>query len=366
MMIALRILLMIAGSTVILGVVISSDEYEIFDSLNTIDNYIDSSQSNSLDNELNPDISSYSIAPKDAVNAKEIGFRPDYLEQYRITITPASGAAPLSASLLVSGIDQIDYLFWELDWNGDGQVDVVSQGSPYQQITYATPGNYLPVFNFYNDRNEMIAQAKGAITVTDNQLPSSSESVAIGDYSAEHSGDGTTLRMQDAFPGQAQASFFILDGFSSAKSNCTDGTASQSQALTAAPSGWGIVKDTQAPGDRRPAQNLDNGQNSWSPPSEEFTDYLRPVLIASTERGEAPLTVSFDASRTYSRYGVMRYNFDVIWGPHEAEDDGYYLYSGNSQQWTYTFEEYGMYLAILDVEDNSGNRARTTKVIFVL
>lgn len=62
----------------------------------------------------------------------------------------------------------------------------------------------------------------------------------------------------------------------------------------------------------------------------------------------------------------MQFNYDVIWGPHEAEDDGYYLYSGNSPQWTHTFEEYGMYLVILDVEDYSGKKARTTKVIFAL
>lgn len=244
--------------------------------------------------------------------------RIDLQEQLYVIISPASGSAPLSATLQVGGLDRTSFQFWELDWDGDGQIDAMGQGSPYQQITYTSPGDYWPVFNFYNERNEMITQARGSLTVT------------------------------------------------GAKSNGIDGTASQSQALTAAPSGWGIVKDTQAPGDRRPAQSLDNGQNGWSPPREEFTDYLRPELYASTERGVAPLTVSFDASRTYSLYGVMRYNFDVIWGPHEAEDDGYYLYSGNSPHWIHTFEEYGMYLAILDVEDNSGNRARTTKVIFVL
>ncbi|HPS91354.1 MAG TPA: hypothetical protein PKV33_04285 [Methanothrix sp.] len=291
---------------------------------------------------------------------------PNDPRDFYVIISPASGSAPLAATLQVGGLARTSFQFWELDWDGDGQVDVMGQGSPYQEITYTAPGNYLPVFNFYNERNEMIAQARGSLTVADDQLRSSMGSEAIGDYSTEHSGDGTSFRMQDVFPGQAQAPFFVLDGFSSAKSNGTDGTASQSQALTAAPSGWGIVKDTRAPGDRRPARNLDNGQNSWSPPREEFTDYLKPVLYASTERGAAPLTVSFDASGTYSRYGVMRYNFDVIWGPHEAEDDGYYLYSGNSPQWMHTFEEYGMYLAILDVEDNLGNRARTTKVIFML
>jgi hypothetical protein len=329
---------------------ISSDEFEISVPNDPWDysEYVDNQQKNTFEIEQTQDST-----------------RIDFQEHPYVIISPASGSAPLAATLQVGGLDRTSFQFWELDWDGDGQVDVMGQGSPYQEITYTAPGNYLPAFNFYNERNEMIAQARGSLIVADDQLRSLTGSEAIGEYSTEHSGDGTSL-MQDVFPGQSQFPFFVPDGFSSAKSNGTDSTASQSQALTAAPSGWGIVKDTQPPGDRRPAQNLDNGQNSWSPPGEEFTDYLKPVLIASTERGEAPLTVNFDASRTYSRYGVMRYNFDVIWGPHDAEDDGYYLYSGNSPQWMHTFEEYGMYLVILDVEDNSGNRERTTKVIFVL
>ncbi|OPY52199.1 MAG: hypothetical protein A4E49_01960 [Methanosaeta sp. PtaU1.Bin112] len=323
-------LLALSGTTL-------SSEFEIFAPIYSSDNYIDIQQKSSFVNE------------------------PPY-----IVITPASGAAPLDAILQVGGLERIDFLFWGLDRDGDGQIDLTGQASPYQEITYTAPGNYFPAFNFYNERNEMIAQARGSITVTDNQLPSAKGSAAVGDYNIERFGEGAPLGMQYISPGLAQAPFLILGGFPVAESNGTDDTASQSQALTAAPSGWGIVKDARGSGDRRPAQNLNNGQNSWSPPKEEFTDYLKPQLSASTERGEAPLTVSFDASGTYSRYGVMRYNFDVIWGPHEAEDDGYYLYSGNSPQWMHTFEEYGMYLAILDVEDNSGNRGRTTKVIFVL
>jgi hypothetical protein len=215
-------------------------------------------------------------------------------------------------------MEQTAFLLWELDWDGDGQKDTMGQGLPFQEVTYSFPGSYFPVFNFYNDRNELIAQAGGSITVT----------------------------------GQS--------------SNGAGDTGSHSQALTAAPGGWGIVKDTQSSGGRRPVEDLSNAPDGWSPPSEEFTEYLKPQLYASIERGPAPLTIDFDASRTYSRYGVMQFNYDVAWGPHEAEDDGYYLYSGNSPQWTHTFEEYGMYLVILDVEDYLGKKVRTTKVIFVL
>jgi hypothetical protein len=250
-------------------------------------------------------------------SSKEMLFRPQYSEPY-IIITPASGTAPLVVTLQVKGMEQTSFWFWELDWDGDGQKDTIGHGLPFQEVTYSFPGDYFPVFSFYNDQNELITQAGGSITVS----------------------------------GQS--------------SNGAGDTASQSQGLTAAPGGWGIVKDTQSSVGKRPAEDLSNATDSWSPPSEEFTEYLKPQLYASIESGLAPLKVDFDASRTYSRYGVLQFNYDVIWGPHEAEDDGYYLYSGNSPQWTHTFDEYGMYLVILDVEDNSGKRARVTKVIFVL
>lgn len=313
MIAANRLLLIIAELTLTLGGAISSDEYEISASLDPRDNYIDQLQGTAPENEQFLDISSYTIEPYNAIKDREADFRPQYSEQPDIVITPASGAAPLAVTLLAKGIEQTAFLFWELDWDGDSQKETMGQGPPFQEVTYSFPGNYFPVFNFYNDRNELIAQASGSITVTD-QL-----------------------------------------------SNGANDTGSQSQALTAAPGGWGIVKDTQSSGGRRPVEDLSDEPYGWSPPMEEFTEYLKPQLYASTERGPAPLNVSFDASRTYSRYGVMRFNYDVIWGPYEAEDDGYYIYSGNSPQWTHTFDEYGMYLVILDVEDYSGKRARGYK-----
>jgi len=307
-----RLLLLTIELTLMLSAAMETDEFELSAALNPVDNSIGEPQSISPDNQRISDISSYRI---DSSNT--MAFRPQYLEPY-IIITPASGTAPLAATLQVKGMEQTAFLLWELDWDGDGQKDTMGQGLPFQEVTFSFPGNYFPVFNFYNDRNELIAQASGSITVT----------------------------------GQS--------------SNGAGDTGSHSQALTAAPGGWGIVKDTQSSGGRRPAEDLSDAPDGWSPPSEEFTEYLKPQLYASIERGPAPLTVDFDASRTYSRYGVLQFNYDVAWGPHEAEDDGYYLYSGNSPQWTHTFEEYGMYLVILDVEDYSGKRARTTKVIFVL
>ncbi|MCX6672661.1 MAG: hypothetical protein NTY37_02660 [Methanothrix sp.] len=130
---------------------------------------------------------------------------------------------------------------------------------------------------YHNYRNEMIVQAKGSITVT---------------------GQGSSAQ------------------------NGTEEIGSQSQALTASPSGWGIISDTQDFAERRKVKNLSDEPDGWSPPREEFTEYLRPELYASAERGQAPLTVSFDAGGTFSRYGVMRYSYDVAWGPHVAKGTG--------------------------------------------
>jgi hypothetical protein len=313
MIASIRLLLLITEFTLIFGGAMASDEFELPFVSDHDDNSIEELQGTSSKNEQLLDISSYVMGSSNAM-----AFRTQYSEQPYLVITPASGAAPLAATLQVKGIEATAFLFWELDWDGDGQKDTMGQGLPFQEVTYSYPGNYLPVFNFYNIRNELIAVVSGSIKVA----------------------------------GQS--------------SNGAGDTGSQSQALTASPSGWGIVKDTQSSGGRRPAQDLSDAPDSWSPPSEEFTEYLKPQIYASIERGPAPLTVDFDASRTYSRYGVMQFNYDVIWGPHDAEDDGYYLYSGNSPQWTHTFDEYGMYLVILDVEDYSGKMARVTKVIFVL
>ena len=314
MIASIRLLLLITELTLMLGGAMASDEFELSAASTPFDNSIEDLQSASFENEQFLDLSSYRM---DSSNA--MVFRPQYSEQPYLVITPVSGAAPLAATLQVKGMEATAFLFWELDWDGDGQKDTTGQGLPFQEVTYSFPGNYVPVFNFYNVRNELIAQASGSITVT-SQL-----------------------------------------------SNGAGDTGSQSQALSAAaPGGWGIVRDTQSSGGGRPVEDLSDAPDGWSPPSEEFTEYLKPQLYASIERGPAPLTVDFDASRTYSRYGVMQFNYDVTWGPYEAEDDGYYLYSGNSPQWTHTFDEYGMYLVILDVEDNSGKSARVTKVIFVL
>jgi hypothetical protein len=313
MMASIRLLLLITELTFMLSAAMATDQFELSAAQNPVDDGIGELQSPSPENEQFLYPTSNRI---DSSNT--MLFRPQYTEPY-IIITPASGAAPLVATLLAKGIEQTDFLFWELDWDGDGQKDTMGQGSPFQEVTYSFPGNYFPVFNFYNDRNELIAQASGSITVAGES------------------------------------------------SNGAGDTGSQSQALSAAaPGGWGIVKDTQSSGGRRPVGDLSDAPDGWSPPSEEFSEYLKPQLYASIERGPAPLTVDFDASRTYSRYGVLQFNYDVAWGPHEAEDDGYYLYSGNSPQWTHTFDEYGMYLVILDVEDNSGKRARVTKVVFAL
>lgn len=313
MMASKRLLFLTIEFALILSAAMATDQFELSAALNPVDNSIGELQSISPGNEQSPYLTSNKI---DSSNT--MLFRPQYTEPY-IIIAPASGAAPLAATLQVKGMEQTAFLLWELDWDGDGQKDTMGQGLPFQEVTYSFPGNYFPVFNFYNDRNELIAQAGGSITVA----------------------------------GQS--------------SNSADDTGSQSQALSAAaPGGWGIVKDTQSSGGRRPVGDLSDASDGWSPPLEEFTEYLKPQLYASIERGPAPLKVDFDASRTYSRYGVLQFNYDVAWGPHEAEDDGYYLYSGNSPQWTHTFEEYGMYLVILDVEDYSGKRARVTKVIFAL
>jgi hypothetical protein len=306
------ILLLTIELALMLSAAMATDELELSAAFNPIDNNIGKLQKTSLGNEQSPHLTSYMIDSSNAMH-----FRPQYSETF-IIITPASGKAPLVVTLQAKGMEQTSFLFWELDWDGDGQKDAMGQGLPFQEVTYSFPGSYFPVFSFFNDRNELIAQASGSIKVSDQS------------------------------------------------SNGAGDTGSQSQALTASPGGWGIVKDTHSAGGRRPAEDLRNVPDSWPAPSEEFTENLKPQLYASIERGQAPLTVDFDASRTYSRYGVMQFNYDVIWGPQEAEDDGYYLYSGNSPQWTHTFDEYGMYLVILDVEDNSGKRARITKVIFVL
>ena len=322
---ARRLLILIANLAIMVSVAIAQDGLELSGPL-SMDNGIQEIESIAPENEPFLQLSS----------------------NLYIAASLPQGAAPLQTTLQVTGIEGTAFLFWVLDWNGDGETDTTGQGLPHVQVTYLLPGNYFPVFYFYNDRNEVIAQAKGSIIVT---------------------GQSSSAQMQDISTYQAPVQILGQDGFQfpkSEKDNGIEEIGSQSQALTASPGGWGIIRGTPNSGKSRPVNNLSGDPDSWSPPREEFTESLRPQLYASTERGFAPLTVSFDARGTFSRYGVMRYSYDVAWGPHEAEDDGYYLDSGTNPLWTHIFDEYGMYLVILDVEDNSGKTARITKVIFVL
>lgn len=219
MIASIRLLLLITELTLMLGGAMASDEFELSAASNSFDNSIEELQSTSSENEQFLDISSYMMGSSNAMV-----FRPQYSEQPYLVITPASGAAPLAATLQVKGMEATAFLFWELDWDGDGQKDTMGQGLPFQEVTYSFPGNYVPVFNFYNVRNELIAQASSSIKVTDQS------------------------------------------------SNGAGDTGSQSQALTVAPGGWGIVKDTQSSGGRRPVGNLSDAPDGWSPPSEEFTE----------------------------------------------------------------------------------------------
>jgi PKD repeat protein len=207
---------------------------------------------------------------------------------------------------------------WELDWNADGKQDMSGQGIPACQVTYEIPGSYTPTFVFYNDFSEVIARASCTVTVA-----------------AETEGE----------------------------------TGTQHQALKYTPRGGG-GSDFGAGGLSSPLpaidpQKLDDGPSNWVAPREEITDDLDPELYLFPERGSAPLTVRFDARDTFARYGVRAYNYDVVWGPNEEPDDGYYEQSGPDPRWTRTFEEYGLYKVILDVEDGLGKTSRTTRVIAV-
>jgi len=149
------------------------------------------------------------------------------------------------------------------------------------------------------------------------------------------------------------------------------GTGTRSQALTAGepdlkPSGWGLFGSPSSDsGQSRPPIDLGNETNVWTAPSQEITEDLKADLQPFPEQGSAPLTVRFDASRSFARNGMSLYSYYIAWGPEDRKDDGYYLYSGRNSNWTYASKEPGLYLAILDVEDEMGNRARATKIITI-
>lgn len=346
-----RLLIVIANLAMIIGVGIALESIEFSGSL-LIENGIQEIESFEPENEpflqLNGYANGFYGSSKEITGSERAIFGQQYSSYPYVVASPAQGAPPLQTTLQAMGIEGTPFSFWQIDWDGNGAVDTMGQGMPLVQVTYPSPGTYFPIFYFYNERNESIVQAKGAITVTSQD--SSAQVQNISTYQAP-------------FQTLGQGGFQIPE---SGNDNGTEQVGSQSHALTASPGGWGIVRDTTGSDKSRTVKNLSDQPDSWSPPTEEFTEFLRPELYASAERGPAPLTVSFDANKTYSRYGVMRYNYDVAWGPHEAEDDGYYLYSGTNPLWTHTFDEYGMYLVILDVEDNLGKKSRITKVIFVL
>jgi PKD repeat protein len=247
-------------------------------------------------------------------NASNQMFLPQDAAQPYVVANPFSGSAPLTVTLQVAGMEQATFWLWQLDQEGDGDVDARGYGTPIVQVTYDQPGSYVPSFTFYDEGNRIIANAKGFLTVIGQGL----------------SGE----------------------------------TGTQSQGLSVSPSGWGLLGDTPGSGGRRTPVEL--GVGNLTRPKEEFSEDLLPKLRLFPERGSAPLTVRFDASETYARYGVYRYNYDIAWGPDDAPDDGYYLVSGSDPSWTHTFDKYGSYLVILDVEDNRGETSRVTKVVFVL
>lgn len=61
---------------------------------------------------------------------------------------------------------QTPFWLWELDQDGDGNINTGGQGSPTVQAIYDQPGSYSPVLTFYNDAKQIIANASGSLTVT--------------------------------------------------------------------------------------------------------------------------------------------------------------------------------------------------------
>ena len=357
---------------------------------------------------------------------------PSIMQLY-VTAAPAGGDAPLVTTLQVVGM-QAPYWLWELDWDGDGDMDTGGQGPPSFQVTYDIPGSYSPEFTFYNDANQVIARATGFLTVTGTGLPRllgalppagkimatpsegsaplrvtlDARSIAPRSYSTwsldqycggvlSYPGGEPVAQVIYENPGafnativfydsqlieiaRGRASVLVHEGGASEQPQ-TGGTGTSRQALTAGPSGlkpsgWGLLDSppesgglglfgSSQSGQSRPPINLGNETNVWNPPNQEITEDLKADLQPFPEQGSAPLTVRFDASRSFARHGMSLYSYDIAWGPENREDDGYYIYSGRNSNWTYTFKEPGIYLAILDVEDKLGKRARITKVIKV-
>jgi PKD repeat protein len=328
-------------------------------------------------------------------------------EQLHVTASPAEGDAPLVTVLQVVGM-QAPYWFWDLDWDGDGDVDTSGQGPPSFQLTYDIPGSYRPEFTFYNDANQVIASAVGFFTVTGTAMPRPRDILPPADKIIASPSEGSApLRVTlDArsiapesfstwsldqysggvlsYPGgepvaqviyenpgsfnativfynsqlreisRGRASVLVREGGTAGQPQ-TGATGTSRQALTAEDSG-GV----------RPTIYLGNETDVWIPPAQEISEDLKADLQPFPEQGSAPLEVRFDASRSFARNGISLYSYDIAWGPENREDDGYYLYSGPRQNWTYTFQKPGLYLAILDVEDKMGKRARITKVIKVI
>jgi len=331
--------------------------------------------------------------------------QPSAVQLY-VTATPASGDAPLVTMLQAVGM-QAPYWFWDLDWDGDGDVDTSGQGAPSFQLTYDIPGSYRPEFTFYNDANQVIATATGFFTVTGTGLPRPRDSLPPADKIMAVPSEGNaplrvTLDARSIAPGsyytwsldqysggvlsypggepiaqviyknpgsfnativfydwqlkeiaRGRASVLVREG-GTVEQPETSSFGTSRQALTVGPSGQS-----------RPTIYLGNETNVWTPPAQEITEDLKADLQPFPEQGTAPLTVRFDASRSFARDGMSLYSYDIAWGPENKEDDGYYLYSGLNDNWTYTFQKPGIYLAILDVEDRIGKRARITKVIKV-
>jgi PKD repeat protein len=109
---------------------------------------------------------------------------------------------------------------------------------------------------------------------------------------------------------------------------------------------------------------IGNGSD-WMPPNEGSSELIDPSLAAFPEKGFAPLDVRFDASKSSAVNGIVLYNFDLIWGPDDDPDDGYYEKSGSDPYWTRRIAEPGLYKAVVDVEDGKGNRARAAKAIWI-
>jgi PKD repeat protein len=365
------------------------------------------------------------LTRKNAMIPGTESFQPQYLAKPYVAATPSSGEAPLIVTLQVIGMEQTPFWLWELDWDGNGDMDTGGQGQPIVQVTYDQPGSYAPVFTFFDDRNQVIARAQGFLTATGSALPKPMDvllpagkinanpsegyaplkvildatSIAPSYYYAwsldqysggvlSYPGGAPVAQVVYENPGLFNATIVFYNsqlkeiargratilvhgatGSESQISNKTNGsgtgeTGSSSAALTATPSGWGIFGGTSSSGQSRPPIEMGDGSDSWTAPKEEFTEDLKPELQVSPDKGSIPFTVRFDASGTYARNGVRSYSFDIAWGPDDAKGDGYYLSDSSNPFWSYTFKDYGMYLAILDVIDNNGNSARVTKVIF--